>query len=140
MPSCICHDCAVQKNNIPNFNVNHIFQTTYQVHKFIKHTALNTGKSDKSIFLTRSTAAYDSYSAMTYERGFIEVEDNGNHSLIAITTDVIGTMYSGGFPIYDCNGVKTVLTTSQEKIHTYPISSTQYASAYCRTCGSTALF
>jgi hypothetical protein len=110
-----------------------LFATPYQQKKFNKHTEPSTAYTIAGVFNNRSTSEYDNYHLDAQNFGTYAIDNYGRESLTYYAGREIGVTCFDGIPTLPTDSVKVVGTSG--KTHLYPISSTEYSTGLCESCG-----
>jgi hypothetical protein len=107
---------------------------SYELEKFIKHTASGAVFSLNSVFNDPTWPTYHKYMVAAIASGSLEVDDQGRKNLYIYAGKETGlTQQSGGF-VASCSGVKVVLSEQSGHIHAFP-TSIRADSQVCARCG-----
>lgn len=109
---------------------------SYKFKKYQKHTTIpaNTSSGIISVFQPSDYETYKSYSINAAKSGSVELDDNGRINLIWFANKETGESYQDGQFIANTDGVKLVLHSDEEYIHTFPTSSLDFFNNICAEC------
>ena len=133
MPQFFCHSCSVSGLVTPAMPAS-LTGTSYQLEKFIKHTAPTGTYPINSIFDDPTYDTYSGYIVTGTISGLLEI-DNGRKNFIWYAGKYTGVEYRNGIYIAPTNGVRIVLPEAATKIHAYPIQAQPGSINYCLKCG-----
>lgn len=108
--------------------------SSYQVEKFIKHTAPTGLYPVNSVFEHRDWPTVKDYFVVTAASGCLEIDDQGRKNLIYFAGRKVGLRYENGVFTAPCSGVKLVCTEDAWRIHGFP-SEFHPESRQCAACG-----
>ncbi|NWF81565.1 MAG: hypothetical protein HXY37_16205 [Chloroflexi bacterium] len=129
-----CHHCAAALGIPTAGTVGPLFNTPYQLAKYMKHTAPGTAYSINSIFASPGTAQYAHYVLNTTASGWYQVDDYGRYNMTWYAGTVTGAEYRGGTFHVPASGVKVVCYQDTHKIHAFPDAAIIPATT-CLRCG-----
>ena len=112
-----------------------LFDTSYQLGKYMKHTAPDTAYDINSVFSDPGTAAYAGYAVSTMGSGWYQIDDRGRYNMTWYAGSVVGAEYKGGIFHVPASGVKVVCYYDEFKIHAYP-DATIIPATTCLRCGA----
>ena len=131
-----CNNCAKDFPYVKQLRENlkiDLLGTTYQQDKFKKHTEVSTEYPVASVFNNRSTSEYDNHYINALHSGIYAKDRYGRESLTFSAGHQTGITYENGKPVLQTDSVKAVCCSG--KTHLYPISSTNYSTGHCESCG-----
>ena len=134
-----CHPCAAEERRLRKPPDGDLIGTTYQLEKYIKHTAPDPKYPVQSVFSTPSTQEYASYIIETMAAGSLEVDDRGRSNVIWAAGKETGFLFKQGCLIQPQDAVKVVLSSSTGEIHAFPANSTGFLGVKCTRCGGPAV-
>jgi hypothetical protein len=136
-----CHQCAsstlgfVQPGNITSLSA-----TSYQLGKFVEHTAPASSALSKrvnSIFDDPSYSGYKNYIINTAASGWVEQDKQGRINLAWYAGKKTGVEYHNGAFFAPADGVKVALSNNTFKIHGFPFTTpSKLKTAKCKNCGA----
>ena len=110
--------------------------TSYQLEKFIKHTAPTGTYPINSIFNDPTYDTYSSYIVTGTISGLLEIDNQGRKNFIWYAGKYTGMEYQSGIYVAPTNGVKIVLPEDATKLHAFPIQAQPGSINYCQKCGA----
>lgn len=117
-----------------------LFQNSYQLEKYIKHTAPTSASHNfNSVFTDPSTVAYKDYIVSTVNSGSVEVDNRNSVNITWVASKDTGMSFKNGSFHSKTDAVKVVFHDNQFKIHAYPIPSTGVLRKKCNICGKLTL-
>ncbi|SRR6266545_1586737 len=129
-----CHSCATSMGIPAATPTERLFETPYQLAKYMKHTAPGTAYDINSVFSDPSTAAYAGYVVSIMGSGWYQVDDWGRYNMTWYAGSQTGAEYRGGTFHVPASGVKVVCYQDEFKIHAYPDAAIVPATT-CLRCG-----
>lgn len=130
-----CIDCAISGGQLQPAVPANLFDTQYQLEKYLKHTAPSSIYGFNSIFSDPSTVAYRDYIVTTVSSGHVQVDTSGKVNVIWVASRGTGISYQSGSFHSNADAVKVVFHDDQFKIHSYPTQSSELAGHNCCVCG-----
>ncbi len=109
--------------------------TSYQLAKFIKHTAPTGTYPTNSVFDTTDYDAYRDYIVTTTVSGSSQIDGYGQVNLFWVAGRKIGATYQDGVFAFPDDAVCVVLHDRDQHIHAYPIASSGFNTTVCAHCG-----
>ena len=110
--------------------------TSYQLEKFIKHTAPTGVYSLNSVFSGPSYDQYHDYIITTTVSGSVQVDDRGRTNLLYFAGSGIGVTYENGRLSIPADTVVVVFHDNEWKIHAFPADSDSFQYSICQNCGA----
>lgn len=110
--------------------------TTYQLEKFIKHTAPTGSYPILSVFSDPAYETYRDYVVTTTVSGSAQIDDRGRTNLLWLAGQPVGATFKNGQFVFPTDTILVVWHDDQSKIHAFPVSSTEYGPANCANCGA----
>jgi hypothetical protein len=110
--------------------------TSYQLEKFIKHTAPTRGYSLNSVFSESSYEQYRDYVVTTTVSGSVQIDDWGRTNLLYVAGSGIGATYENGHLSIPADTVVVVFHDNAWKIHAFPAGSDSFQHSICQNCGA----
>lgn len=114
--------------------------TSYQLEKFIKHTAPTGTYPINSLFSDPSYERYRDFVATTIVSGSAYIDDQGRINLLYFAGDKIGVTYENGQLLIPADTVEVVLHNNKWKIHAFPANSNSFQQTTCQNCGSPVFY
>jgi len=111
-----------------------LFDTPYQLDKYMKHTAPGTAYPINSVFSSPGTAEYANYIVSAVGSGWYQLDDRGRYNMTWYAGTQTGAEYRGGTFHMPARGVRVVCYHDEFKIHAYPDAAIIPASS-CLLCG-----
>lgn len=130
-----CIDCAISGGHLQRAVPTNLFDTQYQLEKYLKHTTPLSTYNFNSIFSDPSTVAYRDYIVDTVSSGHVQVDNSGRINIVWVASRGTGVSYQNGNFHSNADAVKVVFHDDQFKIHGYPTQSTELAGYNCCVCG-----
>jgi hypothetical protein len=128
-----CRLCAGRLGHLTDVFIGAPVLSTYQLGKFLKHTAAG---GDASVFSSTSTGPYGDYIVSAAASGLVEVDDKGRRNFIFIAGQPTGFDYRNGTLIGPTEAVKVVLSSDDKRVHAFPISVGNLTTRRCSGCGA----
>ncbi len=135
MPQYFCHSCSVLGLVTPAIPAS-LTGTSYQLEKYIKHTAPTGTYPINSIFDDPTYDAYSGYIVTGTISGLMEIDDYGRKNFIWYAGEKTGAEYQNGVFIAPTSGIKIVLLEDDTKLHAFPITAQSGSVNYCANCGA----
>lgn len=130
-----CHVCSTNLGIVNPEVPTEITDTSYQLVKFIKHTA-PTGTYDiNSVFSDPSTQAYRGYIVTGTLSGYVQIDDQGRKNLLWVAGKEIGATIDKGKGVTPADTVVVVFPEDEGRIHAFPAPSTRFGQESCLNCG-----
>ena len=141
MEEYFCHKCSVELGHLNTGSTEHINFTgsSYQLDKFIKHTLPPSQSGLISIYSDPSYGAYKDYIVNTMASGSTMFDQFHRKNVIWYASKENGVSYLGGIPHSTTDVVKVVLSHMEEKIHSYPVNSSELITKKCKRCNTNVL-
>ena len=131
-----CYLCTISQGLVKPANPISLTGTSYQLGKFIKHTAPTGTYPLNSIFNDPTYDTYSGYIVTGTMSGLLEIDDNGRKNFIWYAGETTGAEYRNGIYIAPTNGVKIVLPEDSTRLHAFPILAQPNVINYCLNCGA----
>ena len=129
-----CHSCAIKMGIPAAALADRLFDTPYQLAKYMKHTAPGTAYPINSVFSSPGTAGYANYIVNTMGSGWYQVDDRGRYNMTWYAGSQTGAEYHGSTFHVPASGVKVVCYQDEFKIHAFPDAAIIPATT-CLRCG-----
>ena len=126
-----CHGCGAEMGYLRKPSTGGFLQSSYQLHKFMKHTIPSTVYDVASVFDDPSTQTYGDYMVNTLASGCVEIDDRNRRNIVWVAGKRVGMKFEKGVPVSSGDAVKLVLSTDPQKVHAYPVSSTTLSTRSC---------
>jgi hypothetical protein len=130
-----CHQCAISNGLVVPANPNTLTGTSYQLGKFIKHTAPTGTYPLNSVFDDPTYDTYSRYIVSGTASGLLEIDDLGRKNFVWFAGQRTGAEYQNGVFIAPASGVKIVLPEDYTKLHAFPITTSPGSISNCVSCG-----
>jgi hypothetical protein len=133
-----CHQCAISNSLVSPASPSSLISGSYQLDKFIAHTAPSASHLEKdinSVFSDPTYKGYSTYVVNTTASGFLEIDSGGHKNLIWFAGSQTGIEYRKGAFFAPSDGVKVVWPENDDKLHAFPIASSPLQSVVCTLCG-----
>lgn len=131
-----CHNCSVELGVVePEIPVT-ITGTSYQLEKYIKHTAPTGTYPINSVFSDPSYEMYRNYVVTTTMSGSAYIDDQGRTNLLYFAGKEIGATYEDGQLIVPADTVVVVFHDNKWKLHGFPVDSSKFRPSNCLRCGT----
>lgn len=136
-----CHKCSVELGHLNTGSTQHLNFTgsTYQLDKFIKHTLPPMQSGLVSTFSDPSYSNYRNYIVNTVASGSTEFDQYGRKNIIYYAARENGVSFRDGVAQNTTDVVKVVLPHLHDKIHAYPVNSSDLITKNCKVCGTNVL-
>lgn len=136
----LCWLCAAAEGFLVSVDPNSLWGTSYQLEKFIKHTATPTSVSGvNSLFSDPATVTYANYVTTTLASGSVAVDYLGRPSFVWYAGKDVGWTYENKAFKSPSDAVKVVLPYDATRIHAFPIPMGNYAASHCVKCSKPIL-
>jgi hypothetical protein len=112
-------------------------QSTYQLDKYIKHTAphsVSTSQPLLSLFANPATSQYKDYIVTALNAGAVRIDDKGRKNFIYAAGRRTGFSYEYSVPVKPVDGILVVLTSLSAKIHGFPTATSSLRTERCFDC------
>ena len=141
MEEYFCHECSVKLGHLNPTSMEHINFTgsTYKLDKFVKHTLYPSQSGYVSIFSDPSYEAYKDYTVNSMASGSTMFDQYHRKNVIWYASKINGVAFKDGKPQKTTDVVKVVLPYSEEKIHSFPIDSSEIITKTCKNCGKSII-
>lgn len=129
-----CHECSVNKPIDPTEVC--VSGTSYQLNKYLKHTAPEPGNGFTSVYNDETFKKYEHYTITASASGCCEIDNYGRKNYYWYAGETIGLTYKDGNIVASGDTVKLVLNENESKVHSYPVEmgSTLKTTTCCK-CG-----
>jgi len=135
----LCHQCGISEGLIspnPDETIN-LTGTTYQLDKYMKHTAPYNQPGFNSVFDDPTYEAYRSYHINASYSGCVEVDGNRRINLVWYAGEENGVLEDDGVPVLNTDSVKVVLSNDHHRVHCFSVASgATLSAASCELCGA----
>jgi hypothetical protein len=133
-----CHSCALKRGYTRDLSGVALDATTYQIEKYIKHTAPTSIYRLNSVFDVADAMKYGEYVVNTAASGCIEIDDGQRVNCIWFAGNGTGLTYRNGSFHCPCSSIKVVCSSDDEKVHAYPMDFAPNTRV-CADCGCPVL-
>lgn len=130
-----CHECSILNGLVTPASPVSLTGTSYQLGKFIKHTAPTGTYPLNSIFDDPTYDTYSQYVVTGTASGLLEIDDGNRKNFIWFAGRRTGAEYRNGIFIAPTSGVKVVLPEDDTKLHAFPITASPPSTVNCVSCG-----
>lgn len=132
-----CHQCSVELGilNPTGATFFNFTGTTYKLDKFIKHTLPPIQSGIVSVFSDPSYEAYKNYTINAMASGSTMIDKYNRINVVWYATKENGITFKDYIPYTTTDVVKVVLSHNEDKIHSYPINSSELVLKFCEKCG-----
>ena len=132
-----CHECSVTLGYMNPTSMDHINFTgsTYKLDKFMKHTLPPSLAGTISVYSDPTYNNYMNYIINTAASGSTMIDQYGRKNLIWYAAEDIGITFQDSIPQATTDVVKVVLSDDDDKIHSFPINSSELVTKCCKRCG-----
>ena len=134
-----CHNCASLMGFVRPNNITSLSATSYQLGKFMEHTAPSSSallKPVNSVFENTNYPNIKEYIINTTASGWVEVDEKGRKNFAWYAGEKTGIEYRNGAFFAPADGVKVVLSDNSFKIHGFPFSgASKLNTVRCQNCG-----
>jgi len=130
-----CHDCAIKKGILKPIAPTPFTGTQYQLDKYIKHTAPTSINNFNTIFAGPASSTYQTYIVNTISSGHVQIDDHGRTNVVWVASAQTGITYNNNRFVGPTDTVKVVFHDESNKIHGFPIHSSELGVAKCILCG-----
>ena len=139
MAQIYCHACTLKLGIVRPASPASLTGTTYQLEKFIKHTAPTGTYPVNSVFNTPDYESYRSYVVSALSSGSALVRDDGRVNLLWLAGKQVGARIENGLILTPADAVVLVLADDQYHLHAYPEVSSGLGVYDCQNCGRTVI-
>lgn len=140
MSNYYCHNCAlVVLGFVKPISFSSLSATSYQLGKFIEHTAPSSSAFPKpinSVFDDPTYSSYKNHIVCTAASGWVERDSQGRFNMAWYAGSKTGVTYRKGSFHAPADGVKLVLPHDVPRLHAYPIESSSLSTVTCLNCGA----
>ncbi|MGA2111723.1 MAG: hypothetical protein ABSG98_06180 [Anaerolineales bacterium] len=136
MSSIYCHSCSVLLGLFRPELPDSLTGTSYQLAKYIKHTAPTGTYPYNSIFEDTGFPQYMEYIVTATVSGSAQLDDRGRVNLLYLAGREIGLTYAHGELLAPADAILVVFHDNQWKIHGFPVDSRDLVPSYCANCGA----
>jgi hypothetical protein len=109
--------------------------TPYQLGKYCKHTIPASLANFNIVFTSPASRTYHDFLVTTVAFGHLQVDDRGRCNVVWVASRQTGISLQVGQFLGSTDGVKVVLPHDDNRIHAFPIPSSEVLSAVCAACG-----
>lgn len=136
MSTYYCHSCSTSLGIVQPDVPEPLFATSYQLEKFIKHTAPTGIYTLNSVFLDPSSDIYREFIVTTTVSGSAQIDDRGRINMIWFAGSPVGATIQDGKLITPADAIVVVFHDDKWKIHAYPTPSVGFGYEHCTRCGA----
>ena len=130
-----CHKCTLELGIItPSIPVS-LSGSSYQLNKFMKHTAPKNSYPLNGIFNDPSYERYANYVVTTLASGSSCILDDGRINMYWVAGSTIGAQIEGNKPVVDADTITVVFADDVYRIHAFPTVSSNMGITNCENCG-----
>lgn len=131
-----CYECRVGLDGLDTIRTGSVLGSSYQVQKFVKHTLQGSGSTHllNSVFETTTVNRYRDWIINSAASGCLEIDEQGRHNYLYYAGREIGVTYSDGEFAWTDDCVKLVPPYDEDRIHSFPVSSTSFQEASFQSC------
>jgi hypothetical protein len=132
-----CHQCSVELGLLNPESANFINFTgsTYKLDKFIKHTLPPNQAGRISVFSDPSYETYKNYTINAMASGSTMLDQYQRLNIVWYAAKENGITFQDSVPHTTTDVVKVVLPYNEDKIHSFPINSSELVTKICKRCG-----
>src|SRR3989338_9839583 len=130
-----CHNCAIRNGFLRSAVPSPLTGTQYQLEKYDKHTSPTSNYNLNTIFTGPSSVSYRSCIISTVASGHVQIDDQGRTNVVWVASMQTGITCQNGVFTMPANAVKVVYHDNPQKIHGFPIQSSELAAEACSICG-----
>ena len=130
-----CHKCAIGLGLLRPAATTDLTATQYQLEKYLKHTAPTSAYNFNTVFSSPASETYQNYIVTAVASGYVQIDDLGRKNIVWVGSEQTGITYSNGAFVGPTNAVKIVFHDDDQKIHGFPIHSSELRAAKCLICG-----
>lgn len=129
-----CHDCAITNGLLKPAVPSPLTATQYQLDKYLKHTAPTSNYAFNTVFTTPASETYQKYIVTAVASGHVQIDDKGRVNIVWVASEQTGITYQNGVFVGPTNTVKVVFHDDDNRVHGFPIHSSELAVARCVVC------
>lgn len=130
-----CHECAIMNGILKPTEPTALTATQYQLEKYLKHTVPTSNYNFNTVFTGPASEMYRNYIVTAVASGHVQIDDRGRRNVVWVASQQTGIKYQNGTFVGLTDAVKVVLHDVDNKIHGYPIHSSELGVAKCVICG-----
>jgi len=134
VPLYYCLECAIKLGHLRPALPAALTGTHYQLEKYIKHTAPTSAYNFSTVFTSPGSETYRNYIITAVSSGHVQIDDRGRKNVVWVGSEQTGLTYSNGVFVGPTNAVKVVFHDNAQKIHGFPIHSSEIKAAACVIC------
>lgn len=130
---------ARSTGRLPALDPAMLVATSYQLDKYIKHTAptsLHLFNNFVSVFSSPASVSYSSLLVSASSAGYVEVDSQNRVNIIWVASYQTGITLSRGQFVGPTEAVKLVLPYNQSKVHGFPVRVADLIVRPCSQCGA----
>lgn len=120
---------------LPPFSPIDLTGTQYQLGKYIKHTVPTSSYDFNTVFTQPGSATYFNFIVSAAASGHLEIDDRSRKNLVWVASAQTGFAYQHGSLVGPTDAVKVVFTYDKQKMHEYPIHSSELQNGICERRG-----
>jgi hypothetical protein len=110
--------------------------TSYQLDKYIKHTAPTSLHRFNSVFSSPASVSYSTLLVSASSAGYVEVDSQDRVNVVWVASYQTGIALSRGQFVGPTEAVKLVLPYYQSKVHGFPVRVADLIVMLCSQCGA----
>ena len=130
-----CHDCAISLGHLRPAAPVALTATQYQLEKYLKHTVPASAQNFNTVFTSPPSSTYANFLITAVASGHVQIDDAGRINVVWVASCQTGISLHGGQFLGPTDAVKVVLHHDHNRIHAFPIQSSELRAAKCVACG-----
>ena len=134
-----CINCAIATGKYKPAIPALLTHTQYQLEKYVKHTSPTSAYSFNTVFTSPSSYTYHHYIVTAVASGSVQVDTRGRINIVWVASEQTGLLFQGTTLVGPTEAVKVVFHDDRNRIHGFPISTSQLNITSCTACGRPVL-
>lgn len=131
----LCHNCAISLGELRPAAPVALTATQYQLEKYLKHTIPASAANFNTVFTSPASSTYRDFLVTTVASGHVQIDDANRNNVVWVASRQTGIALQGGQFLGPTAAVKVVLHHDDNRIHAFPMHSSELLSAKCAACG-----
>jgi hypothetical protein len=130
----LCHGCAISLGHLRPAAPIALTATQYQLEKYLKHTLPTSAVNFITVFTSPASSTYRDFLVTTVASGHVQIDDAGRYNVVWVASRDTGIATLGGSIVGTTDAVKVVLQHDDNRIHAFPIASSDLRFTNCIAC------
>lgn len=130
-----CHDCAIALGLLRPAAPTTLVDTQYQLDKYLKHTAPQSAYNFNTVFTAPGSLTYEKCLVSAIASGHVLVDSQNRVNVCWVASEQTGIALVDGKFVGPTHAVKVVLHHDDQKIHAFPIRTSDLSAQPCARCG-----